>query len=596
MKPAREWFPHLTDIRPGAGLVEETGRDGFPTLKAGSIYLHSRYCPHEEAKRLVESAGLALDRPVLVVGLGLGYHVLELLERGAQVAVMEPDPAVAKLALAGPMQGSQVLLGIGAPEEIGATPAFQAFAKKNPQVFVHPPSDHIHPGYSEACEALAARAGLAAERLNIAVVGPMFGGSLPIAGYLERAFQSLGHRTLLVDNACAWDLYDSMSHSVSLKRVERQLGSLFSNFLGEWSYARVAEFSPEICIALAQAPVPSNFASRLRKDGTVCAFWFVENWRHLDYWQAIAHDYDYFFHIQPGEFERRLAEAGCRHHAFVQTGCDPAIHRPMDLTEAEREEMECEISFAGAGYPNRNQVFTGLTDHDFKIWGVNWTARELAGCIQRPDERFTPELFAKIVAASRININLHSSTTHPGVDPQCDAINPRVFEIAACGGFQLCDPCKGLDGFFDPASELPTYHNLAELRDRIDYYLAHPEEREAIARNARDRALRDHTYERRAQQMLDLILERHGGRILKRGVRVQRTCAEMAERVGRDSELGRYLASLPPDLLFTQENLNKQLTSSRSELSYPEAIFMYLRDMRNTAEALLEGRDLGPAS
>ncbi|MBN2310200.1 MAG: glycosyltransferase [Candidatus Hydrogenedentes bacterium] len=591
MKPAREWLDELKGVAVPPELEIADGRGGEATLKAGGVYVHSRYRPREEAARLIESAGLEPGRPVLVAGLGLGYHVLELAARGFDVAVAEPDAAVARLALEGPMRESEVFLGVGEADAIAAAGAFAAFAKRRPQLFVHPWLARTCPAFVEAMEAQLAKAAIAGERLGVAVVGPMYGGSLPIAGYLERAFRGLGHRTLLVDNRLGWDLYDAMSGSVKSKKAAGQLTGLLVNLLGQWSYARVAEFEPEICIVMAQAPVDAQFPRRLAAEGIATAFWFVENWRHMGYWRDIAPAYDCFFHIQPGPFEQQLTEAGCRHHAFVQTGCDPDIHRPVELSDAERAEFGCQLSFAGAGYHNRNQLFSGLTDYDLKLWGVDWTARELQPFVCKAGERFTPERFAKIVAGSAINLNLHSSATHSGVDPDCDAINPRVFEIAACGGFQVCDPCRGLDQFFDFDTELPVYRDLAGLRRLIDHSLAHPDERERVAAAARARVLRDHTYEKRAQQMLDFILERCGGRILKKEIRVQRTMAEVAERVGRDTELGRYLASLPPDLMFTQEALNERIPAMGSRLSHPEAVFAYLREMRNSADALLEAMD-----
>jgi spore maturation protein CgeB len=421
----------------------------------------------------------------------------------------------------------------------------------------------------------------------VAVVGPMYGGSLPVAQYLARALERLGHRTLFVDNSQGWQLYDVATRTVKTRKAAEQLGSLLVNFLGEWSYARVAEFAPDVCIVVAQAPVGKPFATRLSQAGIATAFWFVENGRHLGYWRDVAPVYDYFFHIQPGPFEAQLDAAGCRRHAYLPTGCDPEIHRPVELTPQEREEYGCDLSFAGAGYFNRVQTFLGLTDYDFKIWGVNWDARELQPLLQRAEERFTPEEFAKIVAGSKINLNLHSSTEHAGVDPGADAINPRVFEVAACGGFQLCDPCRGLEDFFDPDTEVPTYRNLTELRARIDYFLAHPEEREAMARRARERALREHTYEQRARQMLERILDACGPRILRKGIRVQRTVAEVAERVGRDTPLGQYLCSLPADLPFTQETLAERIGPPIGERGYVEAVFTYLEEVRRSTEALL---------
>jgi len=587
MKPAREWVDTLSAVRPGHDLERIEGRGGEWTLRVGRVLLHSRYSPREEATRFIDSAGLDMSRPVLVIGVGLGYHVIELVNRHATVAAVEFDPAVAKLAVDGLLRDSDVPLGIGDPDEIAADAAFRAFAEKVPQILVHPPTARIHPTSTEAMIARTIQAALSGQRLRIAIVGPMYGGSLPIAGYLERGFRALGHVTLFADNSQAWPLYQAATEGVKTKHAAAQLGDMLANVLGEWSYARVAEFAPDVCIVMAQAPVGPAFPARLAKEGVVTAFWYVENWRHLPYWKQIAPYYDVFFHIQPGEFEQQLAKAGCRCSAYVQTGCDPEIHKPVVLSEEERAGFSCDLSFAGAAYANRIQLFKGLTDYDFKLWGVGWSARELHPLLCGQGERFTPEQFAKIVAGSKINLNLHSSGTHEGVDLKCDAVNPRVFEIAACGGFQLCDPCLGLETLFDFDTELPVYRSLAELRSQIDHFLEHPEERSRFAEQARRRALQDHTYPKRAQQMLNVILDRYGSRIVKKGIRVQRTMAEMADRVGRDTDLGRYLVSLPPDLLFTQETVNDQLTKATSAMCYPEKVFTYLREVRNFAETLL---------
>jgi spore maturation protein CgeB len=589
MKPARQWRDELANVSTN-GVKLLIGRDGEPTLKVGNVFLHSRYNPREEAARLVDSVDIDLKRPVLVIGVGLAHHVLELLGRGASIAVVEFDPAVARLAVEGPLWDSDVLLAVGDPEEIAKDPAFISFASRIPQIFAHPPTARIHPERVEEMTALTTRVALGSAKLRIAVVGPMYGGSLPIASYLERGFHELGHITTLIDNSVAWNLYKDATEGVKAKKTSDHLGDMLASFLSEWSYARVSEFAPDICIVMAQAPVGPAFPARLARDGIITAFWYVENWRHLPYWKEIAPYYDVFFHIQPGEFEQKLEEAGAKNIAYVQTGCDPKIHRPVDLTTIERDDYHCDISFAGAGYGNRLQIFKGLTDYKFAIWGVGWNIPELRPLLRDPEERFTPEKFAKIVAGSKINLNLHSSASHDGIDPECDAINPRVFEIAACGGFQLCDPCKGLETLFDFGRELPVYRSLPELRERIDYYLAHEDERAECARLARKRVLHDHTYAQRAQQMLDKIVESCGKRLIKKGVRIQRTMEEMTQIVGPDTELGQYLATLPNDMIFSHENICDQLTKATSEMCYPEKVFTYLREVRNFAETLLSLR------
>lgn len=66
----------------------------MPTPSGGATYLHSRYDPQADAKRLVDTVPLEDKFCFVVVGLGLGYHVAELWRRlptGAVIVCTEPS-------------------------------------------------------------------------------------------------------------------------------------------------------------------------------------------------------------------------------------------------------------------------------------------------------------------------------------------------------------------------------------------------------------------------------------------------------------------------------------------------------------------------
>ncbi|MBI3191651.1 MAG: hypothetical protein HYZ36_03220, partial [Pedosphaera parvula] len=272
MKTARAWAAELEQepLRPGVEIV--SCQSGETTLRVDGALLHSRYRPREEAARLIESAALDPKKPVIVIGAGCGYHVKALVDAGHSVIVIEPDRCVAKHALNAALGECRVLLHIGDPDTLLNDAQFQEAARQGAQSLVHPPTERLYPQYVEAARNVISHAALAHKRLGVAIVGPMYGGSLPLCTYLANAFTRLGHRTLFVDNSEAWALYQSVTGTVQSKYASGQLGTLLANVLEQWSYARVAEFAPNVCIVMAQAPVSPNFPLRLRREKIVSAF------------------------------------------------------------------------------------------------------------------------------------------------------------------------------------------------------------------------------------------------------------------------------------------------------------------------------------
>jgi spore maturation protein CgeB len=80
-----------------------------------------------------------------------------------------------------------------------------------------------------------------------------------------------------------------------------------------------------------------------------------------------------------------------------------------------------------------------------------------------------------------------------------------MFEIAACGALQLTDERADLARFYEPGSEMVVYTSAADLAEKINYYLAHPEERLAIGMRSMKRTLTEHTFVNRLTSLFGTV-------------------------------------------------------------------------------------------
>lgn len=77
----------------------------------------------------------------------------------------------------------------------------------------------------------------------------------------------------------------------------------------------------------------------------------------------------------------------------------------------------------------------------------------------------------------------------------------RLFDLPANGVMQISDGGEYLRTFFEPNEEIVGYRTADELITKIEYYLDHPDEREAIARAGYRRVMRDHRLAGRMAQL-----------------------------------------------------------------------------------------------
>lgn len=91
------------------------------------------------------------------------------------------------------------------------------------------------------------------------------------------------------------------------------------------------------------------------------------------------------------------------------------------------------------------------------------------------------------------------------------AVNQRVLDCPAAGGFLLTDAQGQLEELFDVEREMAVYHSLDEALELMLYYVAHPHERAQMALRARYRVLNEHTYGHRLAHIVSLLKARFGG-------------------------------------------------------------------------------------
>jgi hypothetical protein len=84
-------------------------------------------------------------------------------------------------------------------------------------------------------------------------------------------------------------------------------------------------------------------------------------------------------------------------------------------------------------------------------------------------------------------------------------INAKYIDILASGSFMLANYNEPFHRFVDYREDIGRmfYHSEDDLGDKIRYYLEHEDERISLARTARDYIFKNHSWENRAQLILD---------------------------------------------------------------------------------------------
>jgi len=100
---------------------------------------------------------------------------------------------------------------------------------------------------------------------------------------------------------------------------------------------------------------------------------------------------------------------------------------------------------------------------------------------------------------SRIALNVHIDMAEQY------AANMRLYEATGVGTMLLTDWKKNLHEMFEIGNEVVAYRSTRECVELVQHYLAHDEEREAIARAGQQRTLSEHSYYHRMQELTEIL-------------------------------------------------------------------------------------------
>ncbi len=174
-------------------------------------------------------------------------------------------------------------------------------------------------------------------------------------------------------------------------------------------------------------------------------------------------------------------------------------------TEEDRIKYSCDLAFVGHVYPERAKLFKNLMSFDFKIYG------QVSGSV---DDKILAHLKSKIQADSISVENrrkLYSLAKivicKEGNSLHISSPSIRLFKVALCGGFPLVEYLSDLEDMFEIGTELICYYDKEDMIHKINYYLEHDDERNAIAEKCRKKVLQKHTIDIRMQALVQKIKE-----------------------------------------------------------------------------------------
>jgi spore maturation protein CgeB len=179
---------------------------------------------------------------------------------------------------------------------------------------------------------------------------------------------------------------------------------------------------------------------------------------------------------------------------------EPAILDALPAAPA----ADVEVSFVGSVSVDHQQRIALLEAvakrYELKLWGNRPPTLSASSPLQRcfQGEVWGADMY-QVLRRSRITLNSHIDLAGR------EAGNMRLFEATGVGTFLLTDFKDNLDTIFAPDREVVAWRSIDDCLNAIGRYLVDDDSRAAIARAGQARTMAQHTYSRRAHEILGLI-------------------------------------------------------------------------------------------
>ena len=318
-----------------------------------------------------------------------------------------------------------------------------------------------------------------------------------ITEYIEGAVLCLGHELVVFDDRDhlipgrirkRW----KPLHSLSLAAINRHLVKL------------VGRTQPDIILVTGGHRITKRGLRNIIRKGLRVVLWTTDPPGAQDLMRTTASDYHFVF-CQGTEYVEIFRGLGIADARWLPMACDPQVHRPVHLSDDEKLRVGSDVVFVGSYYPWRAEYLEQLAGFNLAVWGPGW--EELPA--DSPLRAFIrgahtpPETWLKIYSASKIVLSLHNLDPKRRF-PVCQA-SPRVFEALACGAFVLTDGQRDVLTLFKDGEHLAAFTDATDLKQKVSYFLAHPEEQIRIAAGGRQEVLEKHTYTQRIGTLLKVV-------------------------------------------------------------------------------------------
>jgi len=279
---------------------------------------------------------------------------------------------------------------------------------------------------------------------------------------------------------------------------------------------------PDIVFVFNMDSVQKEVVKKItRESGAITFTWSLDDhwnfYKCSKYWAPLFH---WIFTTDPLAIAK-YRKIGYKNTIFMPQGYNHFLYKPLNLPKIY------DVTFIGRPHGARRKIMKKLEKAGIHVecFGDGW-----------PNGHITNEEKIRIISQSKINLSLAESSgvlwkqialifIHRKFDRSIGINNPlkwyenfqtllaqkreqikgRIFHVLGCGGFLLTGYAEKLEELYTPDKEIVFFSNFNELVEKIKYYFAHDEEREKIARAGYERSIRDHTCEKRLNEIFKII-------------------------------------------------------------------------------------------